>query len=334
MYNRTRNHGRLPAIASEQGVFTIFATLFRPILAGPGRGHGPPLAALSRRREITKMNSTKNGGNPDHNGSPIINGLKLTAASTATSHDQLTECFYPSGEALVQSLNDNLTTIMTASRDVFATSFDLVLLDHSHGVLGGGAKKQSREETEDFSAAEHEIRDVLQDLSPFLPVAWTEVGFAYFVPALTMPLAARVKFSQLPELEKLKVALQTKRVFVNGETFLEYGGSAKQSPDAGFWSALFEFDAGHACTDAEIAAANTTEFGPGTSLAFWLERCIDRDGGDARFTDHLDHNGLAAEDSQNLAGSLRARALESGMDRKAGLFELKRFGAPPEKTAG
>lgn len=280
------------------------------------------------------MNNNQTGGNPDHNRGSIINGLKLIAESTATNAEPLAECFYPSGEALVRSLHDNLGTIMTASRDVFATSFDLVLLDHSHGVLGGGAKKQSREETEDFSAAEHEIRDILQNLSPFLPVAWTEVGFAYFVPALTMPLVARVKFSQLSELEKLKVALKTKRVFVNGEAFLEYGGSGKQVPDAGFWAALFEFDANYSCTDTEIAAANVTEFGPGTSLAFWLERCIDRDCGEARFVHDLNLDALAAGNSENLAGSLRARALESGMDRKTGMFELKRFGAITAQTAG
>lgn len=280
------------------------------------------------------MNNTNNGGNPDNKRGPIINGLKLIAESSATNTEPLAERFYPSDEALIHSIHDNLGTIMTTARDVFVTSFDLVLLDHSHGVIGGGAKKQSRKEVEEFSASEHEIRDILQDLSPFLPVAWTEVGFAYFVPALTMPLAARVKFHQLPELEKLMVALQTKRVFVNGETFLEYGGSGKQMPDVGFWSALFEFDPDHACTEAEIADANITEFSTGASLAFWLERYIERDGGEARFIDHLDHSDLVVADSEKLAGSLRARALESGMDRKSGLFELKRFGAASEQAAG
>lgn len=274
--------------------------------------------------EITKMSNIKNGGNPDHDRGPIINGLKLTAASTATNHEQPTECFYPSGEALVQSLHDNLGKIMSASRDVFLSPFDLALLDHSHGVLGGV----------EFLNGQPEISETLEALSPRLPTIWTEIGFAYFVPALTMPLAARVMFFHLSNLEKFRVALKTKRVFVNREVFLGYGGTSKQLPDAGFWSALFEFNAGHAHTHADIAEANVVEFPPGASCAFWLERCIDRDGVEPRFIDRLDVNELAIGNAHNLAASLLAYESESASNPDAEWCELKRFGAAPEHIVG
>lgn len=279
---------------------------------------------MKPKAEITKMSNIKNGGNPDHDRGPIINGLKLTAASTATNHEQPTKCYYPTGEALVQSLHDNLGTIMSASRDVFPSPFDLALLDHSHGVLGGV----------EFLNGQSEISETLEALSPRLPSISTEIGFAYFVPALTMPLAARVKFFHLSNLEKLKVALKTKRVFVNGEVFQEYGGTGKHVPDAGFWSGLFEFNAERAPTDAEITEANVVNFVPGASAAFWLERCIDRDGVEARFIDRLDVNELAIGNAQNLAASLLAYELESASNPDDEWSELKRFGAAPEHIAG
>lgn len=260
----------------------------------------------------------------------FINEFKLNLGSIDPAQDFLAKHFYSSSESFDRSLHDNLGTIVTLTGDVFVTSFDLVLVDHSHGLLGGDAKKQSREEIEDFSAAELRIRDHLHRLAHRLPVIWTEIGVSYFIPALTMPLAACVKFSQLSKLEKLKVALQTKRVFVNGETFLDYGGDGKQMPDPDFWSALFKFDPDHVCTDSEISEI---DFADGASLAFWLERCIERDGGEARFVDRLDLDALVAEDSKNLERWIRSLALEWGMDRNAELFERRRYGAILEKAA-
>jgi hypothetical protein len=172
----------------------------------------------------------------------------------------------------------------------------------------------------------------LEALSPRLPTIWTHIGFAYFVPALTMPLAARVKFSQLSELEKLKVALKTKRVFVNGEVFQEYGGTGKQLPDAGFWSALFDFNADHARTDFKVGKADA-DLGPTTSLAFSLERSMDRNGGDGRFIDQLDDHELACKDPKNITPSLRARVMKWGRKHPKWSDDLKHFGAAPGQTA-
>jgi hypothetical protein len=279
------------------------------------------------------MKKNKNGGNPDNNRGPIINGLKLIEKSDDPTHDLLAKHFYASGDSFIHSLHDNLGKIMTLTRDVFVTSLDLFLLDCSHSLLGGDARKLPHDDIEDLPAAEYRIRDILHGLSPLLPIIWTEIGASYFVPALTMPLAARVKFSQLSELEKLQVALRTKRVFVNGEAHLDYGSSGKQAPDAGFWSALFEFDTAHAFKDGETSIV-TTDLAAGSSLAFWLERCIERDGGSARFVDHLDLQSLAAEDSENLKGSIRAFALEWGMDRKAKWMKPTRYGAVQAQAAG
>lgn len=232
-----------------------------------------------------------------------------------------------SGEMPFLKLQENLCTIMAATRDVFATSRDLLLLDRSHGVLGGGATTPSSEENVRAYWAEQEIRDVLQDVSPFLPVGSMEAGFTYFLPALTMPLAARVKFAALSDLDKFKVALKTKRVFVNGDAFMGYGGSGKPLPDPGFWSALFEFDAEHACSDAEIAVAGTSEFAPGTSLAFWLERCIDRDVGHTRLMDQLDLHELCAGRTEKLVETLVAIVAEFGWRGRSDCYALKYFGA-------
>jgi hypothetical protein len=284
------------------------------------------------------MSKNKTGGNPRFQRGPIINGIKLLAEQTTTNHEPLEKCFYPSGEAVVLALHENLGTIMELTRDVFVTTFDLVLLDHSHGVLGGEAKKQSREETEKFSAAHQELRGILFSLWPDLPTASSlSSGYeseSFFAPAVTMPLPARVKFMELTAGEQLKVMLQTKRVFVNGDTFLEYGGSGKQMPDTGFWSALFEFNAEHQCTDDEIWGAVFIEFGPGMFYPFWLERCVERDGGEARFIEQLIHSELIDTPFWALPGPFHACALEWGMDRKSGIFELKRFGAVPESAAG
>ena len=276
------------------------------------------------------MSNNNDGGDPNNHRGPIIKGFKLIAIAPDTNHEALTERFYPSAESFIAGIRDNLPKIMTLTRDVFVTSYDLVLLDYSHGLLGGDAQEESREDVESYSEAEVRIRCILHGLSPLLPIIWTEeTGASYFLPALTMPLAARVKFSQLSELEKLKVALQTKRVFVNGEALLDCGGSGKQTPDADFWSTLFAFDADHVHTDGELIM-DRIDLAAGSSLAFWLERCIERDGGEARFMDHLDLESLAAWDSEKLEGSIRAFALEWGMDRNAEWLSLRHYGAIQE----
>ena len=278
------------------------------------------------------MKKNQEGIFPNKRRGPTINGLKLDVQSTETEHAGEGKRFYPSDEAIVHRLHENLAKIMTLSHDVFVTSLDLALLDQSHGVLGGEAKHNFRDENQAILAAKQEIDDALQGMRPLLPFLDLDGDVAHFLPSLTMFVSARVKLGQLSHLGKTEIALKTKRVFVDGEAFYGYSGSGLQIPDDDFWISVFNYYGsvvwpGSKVPDAAIDAVNTVKLCPCAAFAFWLERCIHRDLGQTRLMDQLNLRKLCAGREETLIAPLEAIMSEFGWCLPSNLYALKYFGA-------
>jgi hypothetical protein len=175
----------------------------------------------------------------------------------------------PSNSEIVDAIRERTIKIVKLTRDVFVSSYDLVLLDRSHAILGGHWKSVS-----DYGATDS-ISAALSMITE-LPSGWTDWGAYYFLPGLSMDDDILGSLRVMPEADQFRAFVRVKRVLVEAESV--------QPADLGrnFWIDIVGQPIGYKKGDL-LRGGVKEDFGK----LFLGERFLDRFGGNARALDDL-----------------------------------------------
>ena len=279
------------------------------------------------------MNTKSNPASEPEGSDGFGNALRLVGREPESPPCAKYKRHLPPDPELLELLQANVVTICDLVKDVFITSFDLVLLDYEHGILGGGSKVLEKSAvTDSVSAAEDEIRNCLYRIRPALPFGLCSRFNVYFLPALTMSVQQRTKMAGLCDRGLLATAITTKRAFVNRVPIGPFDSTKGSLPG---WSEWWDFilDATGA---PEVDDIDIVQFNSSTTRAFWFERIADRMSG---IPDLI--GSLGSLSFEELAADRFNRELEmyqdleflDRLDEGVDLYDPSRFGSHPDKRA-